>query len=287
MSNPTEAWSIQPGGLARELRRLREEAGMTGTALAEKLGWPQPRVSKIENGRQLPSEDDIRSWVWAAGGDNEIVTALVELRSRANAISREWRHSRTGGQEAIQQTYDERVRAATVIRNAEVSTVPGLLQTREYARHQKWQAVKLIDGFDADGIEASLDGLARRQEVLYDASKRFEFVVTEAALRLRYSPRDVMTAQLDRLLGATFPRDNFRFGVIPFDAELPLVPQNRFMILDDVVLVEHFAGDEEWKGDRVDVYSKAMDLLLVEAVFGDDARRLIMAAMEAFTSKSV
>lgn len=278
MTNPTEAAMLRPGGLAKELRRIREEAGLTGTGLAEKLGWTQPRISKIENGRQLPSEEDVRAFALGVGVDDATLQGLLELRSQANVISREWRHGQ--GQASIQREYDEKVRQSRVIRNAEITTVPGLLQTREYARYQALQAVELA-GFDPAEIDAVLDAKARRQEVLYDANKRFEFVITEAALRLLYCPRDVMLAQLDRLQTLTYERENLWFGVVPFGVQLPLVPQNRFFTLDDVVLVEHFAGDESYRGERALTYHKVMDLMMAEAVTGEKARRLIVAAADA------
>src|SRR3954469_11614040 len=93
-----------------------------------------------------------------------------------------------------------------------------------------------------------------------------------------------MLAQLDRLLGVTFMRPNLWFGIIPFGIELPTVPQNRFIILDDVVLVEHFAGDEAYRAERAATYAKAMDLLMAEAVTEEAARERIVEAMAALRS---
>ncbi|HET8684657.1 MAG TPA: helix-turn-helix transcriptional regulator, partial [Micromonosporaceae bacterium] len=46
--------------LGRRLRELREQAGFSGRQLADSLSWPPSKVSKLENGRQTPSDDDIR-----------------------------------------------------------------------------------------------------------------------------------------------------------------------------------------------------------------------------------
>ncbi len=283
MTNPTEAWLLKPGGLARQLKKYRERKGFTGAMLGERLSWNQSKVSKIETGKQLPNVDDLQALAAVLDIDDEDLQALIEMRTQADAISREWRTGKTEGQAAIQESYDELVRAAKVIRNAEVTTVPGLLQTREYSRYQAQQAVDL-HGFDPHEIEPTLDARARRQEVLYDATKRFEFVVTEAALRLLYCPRDVMLAQLDRLLSLTYERPNLWFGVIPFGVELPTVPQNRFIAIDDVIFIEDFADEVIYRGPRADTYARAMDLLMAEAVTGEQARRLILAATEALST---
>ena len=39
----------------------------------------------------------------------------------------------------------------------------------------------------------------QRQQVLYDTNRTFEFVTTEAALRIGAAPASVMIGQLDRL----------------------------------------------------------------------------------------
>ena len=49
-----------------------------------------------------------------------------------------------------------------------------------------------------------------RQQVLYDTSKAFEFVFTEAALYLLPCSRQVMLGQLDRLL--SLGMDNVTLG---------------------------------------------------------------------------
>lgn len=278
MSNPTAGWSLQPGGLARRLRELREAASLTGSGLAEKLDWNQSKVSKIENGRQIPSEEDIRAYALAVNADEAAVRGLLDLQAQATAITRRWRR----GHETVQRGYDELVRATSVVRNLEVTTIPGLLQTREYARFQRLQAVRLgLPGFAESQIDQELDVLAERQEALRDSSKRYEFLITEAALRLRYCPVDMMVAQLGHLLAFTYPRPNLLFGIIPFGAELQLVPQNRFLAVDDEVLIEEFAGESRHRGEGVEIYQRAWNMVVAESVTGDEARRLIVAAMRA------
>ena len=70
----------------------------------------------------------------------------------------------------------------------------------------------------------------RRQEVLYDTGKAFEFVICEAALRYLLCPEDVMRGQLDRLLGV-LGLDHVSFGIIPPGRELPIAPMAGFLWL--------------------------------------------------------
>lgn len=59
--------------LGRRLRELRTIAGLSGRALAEALSWPPSKVSKLENAKQTPTDDDIRNWTRAtdAAGETE------------------------------------------------------------------------------------------------------------------------------------------------------------------------------------------------------------------------
>ena len=63
--HPADARLTRPGGLAERLFRMRKSAGLTGDTLAAELGWGEKtgrtKVSKIENGKQVPSADDIRN----------------------------------------------------------------------------------------------------------------------------------------------------------------------------------------------------------------------------------
>ncbi|GAA0719645.1 helix-turn-helix domain-containing protein [Dactylosporangium roseum] len=285
MTNPTEARLLQPGGLASELRRLRDEADLTGAALAERLGegWTQPRISKLENGRQLPSSDDIRAIGTALNLDQAVVERLLDLREQVSVITRSWRRGRNAGQAAIQRSYDERVRAAHRIRNHENNVIPGLLQTADYARHQAIQGLTTA-GFDPAELDVTVAARIERQQVLDDASKQFEFSIDEAALRMAYCPADVMLGQLGRLLEATRGPSHIWFGIVPFGVNIPFVPQIRFMQIDDEVSVEHFAGDVTLTGDEARTFSDAMDRIKDEAVTGEAARKLIVDAMRWLSS---
>jgi transcriptional regulator with XRE-family HTH domain len=56
------------------LRELRKDAGLTGRALAAATGQHYTRVSKIENGVQPPSDQDIRAWCRTCGAEDQIGT---------------------------------------------------------------------------------------------------------------------------------------------------------------------------------------------------------------------
>jgi transcriptional regulator with XRE-family HTH domain len=271
---PTGEWLNQPGGLAERLQRLRKAAGLTGDRLAAMLGWPRSKVPKIENGRQMPTEADIRAWAEACG-QPDAIPELLDLLSDAQAVHRQWRHQLRSGHAALQAEFDAIVRQAKRVRNFEVTFIPGLLQTPDYARYRILEAVR-TQGTRAEGVDAAVAERMRRQEVLYDASKTFEFVITEAAFRLLPCPPQVMLGQLDRLLDRL--PGNVTLGIIPMGVQLDLAPVNSFLMLDDTAIVEGHGGEDVLGEDESADYARIFDMLLAESVTGDEARRLIADA---------
>jgi transcriptional regulator with XRE-family HTH domain len=51
--------------LGRELRLLRQAAGLTGQELADALGWYQSKVSRIETGYSVPTMTDVAEMLQA------------------------------------------------------------------------------------------------------------------------------------------------------------------------------------------------------------------------------
>lgn len=231
MVRTIEQWLARPGGLAERLRELRHTTGMTGTELASRLGWTQSKVSKLETGKQMPADADIARWTDACQASPEATAELAGLLAEAQGVHREWRHQIRLGQERIQRNYDDLARQARTIRNAEIVYVPGLLQTPEYARCRIAESVDL-HGASADEIDQALAERLQRQQILYETSKRFEFVITEAALHLLLCPPEAMLAQLDRLLGLTSGLPHISFGIIPFGVPLVTTPQNGFILFE-------------------------------------------------------
>ena len=237
---PTGEWLNQPGGLAERLVRLRKAAGLTGDRLAALLGWPRSKVPKIENGRQMPTDADITAWAEACG-QPDAIPDLLDMLSDAQAVHRQWRHqlrerpgrapggvrrARTGSQATSATSRSCLSRAFS-----RPPTTPDTARLRPYGCTAR----------RSEGVDETVAARMRRQEVLYDGSKTFEFVVTEAAFRLLLCPRDVMLAQLDRLLTAS-TLGNVTLGIIPFDAELAVMPMLGFLVADELTVLETFTS---------------------------------------------
>ena len=263
--------------LGIRLRELRRDARLTGKQLAERNGWHPSKVSKIEGGKQTPAEADLRAWARSCGKPEiapELITSLRTLESHYV----EHRRLFSTGMSAQQRAFSELEDETTLVRNFENVFVPGLLQTPEYARY------RLAEGVEYDGAPDDLDEAVgarmQRQQILYRTGRRFHFVITEAVLRYRLCPGEVMLGQLDRLVTlSTMP--TIRFGVIPFEAKLALAPVHGFWLMDErVVIVENFTASQNLtQVSEVSSYVRIFDQFASAARYDSEARSVTTRAL--------
>jgi transcriptional regulator with XRE-family HTH domain len=271
---PADEELKRPGGLAERLYSMRRAAGLASGDLARRLGWPASKVSKLQNGQQMPTVADITAWA-AICGQPEAATPLLDLLAQAEAVHWQWRHRLRRGHAALQQDLDQEIRQARQVRVVEVAVIPGLLQTPAYARRVLAMSARL-NQTSMDEVEPAVAARIRRQEALYDLAREFEFVMTESILRRRVGGPHVMAAQLDRLI-ALSGLANITLGVIPDDAELGIIPGECFMIIDGKAVLETWTAEDRLGTEESAVYARVADTLLADAATGEDARRLINA----------
>ncbi|MCM3921557.1 helix-turn-helix transcriptional regulator [Frankia sp. AiPs1] len=253
---------------------MRKAAGLTGEVLATNLGWPRSKISKLENGRQAPSELDVQEWTRACDADTEATHALLEELAAGRARHRQWRHELRRGQVALQSDLGTLLRSASRVCNFEIMLIPGLVQTAGYARYRVLENVRVY-GASADEVDATVAARLALQDVLHDRTKAFEFLFSEAALRAGLCPPDVMAAQLDRLLGlAGMP--NLTLGIVPFGAEPSIAALNGFLMVDDATFVETFASEIQLHGEESAAYERIAGLLRDAALTGEQAREMIL-----------
>ncbi|MFI1223129.1 MULTISPECIES: helix-turn-helix domain-containing protein [unclassified Streptomyces] len=267
------------GERLRELRLSAVGGRLTGTELAVRSGWNKSKVSRLENGRQTPSPDDLRAWAGATGRPDAYDELLARLRGFESHI-RSWRRQLASGHKVVQDTHLGAHAHASVFRGWEPSMVFGILQTPDYARSIFTRYAELQRS--PRDTEEAVRSRMERQQVLYDPSKRFHLILWEAALRALVCPPAVLAAQLDRLAGA-IGLDTVELGIIPLSAPLKIPPATAFWIYDDrQVIVENWHA-ELWIDDvsSVDTHLRTWQTLRESAVYGVDAQTLVAAARGA------
>ncbi|NGN93588.1 helix-turn-helix domain-containing protein [Nocardioides sp. KC13] len=266
----------RPDRRAREaltdaLRDARRAAGLTGAGLADALGsgWSQPKVSKIESGRQAVSEAEVRAWAAAVGADKEM---LLALRARADQEQAAFRDARPadGAAEQHQEAYAAAEGAAKLLASFQPHSVPDLLQTPDYARALLALAGASRDDADQAEISAVVAARLRRSAILYEEGRSITLLVGEAALHHLVGSPDIMRAQIDHIarLATT---TQATIGIVPLES-FPVLVQHGWDQRDRIVTVETSVGDLEI-ADPVEVarYERWTQLLLEHALTGADA----------------
>ena len=282
MTRPVDELLNRPGGLAERLYGMRQAAGLKTGQLASQLGWAPSKVTKIQRGQQRPAVEDVEAWVKACGHP-EAASELLDLLAEVEAVHWRWKQRLGRGQVSVQQDLDAAVRAATRIRSVQVATVPGLLQTADYAR-AVITMFKAITATSTEDVAATVAARVLRQDVLTEPGRKFEFVITENILRRRVGGAAVMRAQLERLL-RLIDLPHITIAIFPDDADNPAVfPYQGFLMLDDRVVLDLPSGEVRFAPEDVATWERMMDAALEGSVTGDQARWRIMAAIEALRS---
>lgn len=278
------------GGLGARLRTLREQAGMSGLQLARALGagWRQPKISRIENGQQLPSEDEVVAWAKAVRADPG---PLIALRGKASAEYGPWKEriAGAGGPAAWQDELGAlEASCNTLLAEYQPVLVPGLLQTAAFLREMAAGEEFLEeDGVMPDDIGPIIAAKLRRQTILYEGGRQIVHIIGEAALRTRIGKVSIATmqGQLAHLAeSATLP--GHELGIVPFSAPSPIAPASGFILYDDdLAIVETLAGGLQiTEPSMIARYKRWLEMLREVAVTGEEAAdlcRRVAGSLEA------
>jgi transcriptional regulator with XRE-family HTH domain len=253
-------------------------AGITGRQLAESLSWPASKVSKLENGRQPPSDKDIRGWTRTTSSETETEALLASLHTLETQHA-EWQRQLRGGLRPHQHELAEIDAKTRMFRVFEPATIPGLLQTAEYARARFAEGVVLFNM--PNDIDYAVRTRMQRQELLYRRDKRFHFVLTEAALRYRRSSLDVQLAQLDRLMTLS-ALPNVKLGIIGFETQYVVGPWHAFWIRDrGRVTIETFSAEPNLaQPQEIKLYAGIFEQMAAIASYGRSARAIITRILD-------
>ncbi|MFG2650127.1 helix-turn-helix domain-containing protein [Streptomyces sp. NPDC048436] len=283
MSTDYQHARLALGARLRELRFSCPGGRLTGQQLAQRLGWQGSKVSKLENGRQTATPEDLRAWADATEQPGVYPELAAQLAGFEFHI-RSWRRTLANGFKPLHEGLSAEIDRTSEMWIWEESVIPGLMQTPEYARHVIQRYSELLGG--ASDIEDAVRSRVRRQEWLYRPGRKLHVLMWEAALRSLICPPSVLAAQLDRLAGM-IGMDTVELGVIPFTAPVKIVPANGFWVLDDRLVVAEDWHAEMWldDADNITLYSKVWNTLRESAVYGADAHNAISSARRALNAR--
>lgn len=231
--------------LALELRRLREERGLSQKEAGKACGWSGARLSYMENAQQNVTEDDLDRLLGAyqvpESRWGDYYQAVTQSHGRGwweryERVVPDWFPLFIGLEQG-----------ASTIQHYETTVVPGLLQTPRYA-----EVVLRNDGWrhTPQTIRQQVELRTTRQAAITRDADPAQLAVVLDEVVLRRLPKDTEIAreQLEHLCEVA-ERPNVALHVLPFGEGVHAYSQTAFTILafpfrsdEGLVYVEHREG---------------------------------------------
>jgi transcriptional regulator with XRE-family HTH domain len=230
------------------LRKAREGAGLTQREAARELDWSMSKLVRIEAGSVGVSITDLRAMLALYSFENDDqVNELVEM-ARASK-ERPWFSKYEKVLSPAFAQYLGYESSASVIRGFQPLTIPGLLQTDDYAR-------AVVEASRVDQVDERVELRTTRQELLERTDRpEIYYVLDEAALHRNVGGVAVMRSQLRHLRDlAMEPRLSVR--IVPFSAGAHASMKGSFTILEfadwdeDVLYLETAGGSVTSREDQ-------------------------------------
>lgn len=272
--------NIRRKRLGIELRRLREEQGLTCEDVGRQLDCSGTRVSRVETGVISAKPGDVRELLEVYEVRGEEADALVQLAR--DARRKGWWHTYGDVLPKWFEAYLGFEGEASRLNAFKSLVVPGLLQTGDYARAVLRAAP---NASSSEEIDRQVALRIERQEILTRHNPLdLWMVLSEAAVRVQAGTPGVMHEQLRHLIDMG-QRPNVTLQVLPFGTAAHVNPVSPFTILEfpppldpAVVHVEHMTGSLFLeREEEIHRYRVVFDHLRAEA--------LGTAQSEAFIAK--
>jgi transcriptional regulator with XRE-family HTH domain len=282
MSNEYTRESRLADGIGRALREARISAGLSNKELAGRMaGKHAPRVSNIENGKAEPNENDIDQWGEAVGLSAAETQRLHGILAEFKAWEADLKVRIRYGVAGHELDYTGTYKSSKVISAFATAEIPSFLQTADYARASI--ALSAPDAAEDERDEA-VDARLTRGKYL-DGRREFNVVIAEPALRWLICDPDAMRAQLTTLY-EVLKTSGVDLRILPMNHRLPVIPWQGFTLHDSqFVVVDLYGGATRFRQQEARRYAAIMKALLGVAVGGDDARRLLDAAVKSLPKR--
>jgi transcriptional regulator with XRE-family HTH domain len=264
--------------LGTQLRKLRENAGITRSDAGYQIRASDSKVSRLELGRVAFKERDVADLLTMYGvSDAEEREQFLEMARKANEPG--WWRRYTDVTPSWFQDFVGLQESASRIHTYELQFVPGLLQTEAYVR------AVLTRGrpdYAPPDIEKRIHLRLERQKLITNPNPpRLWAIIDQSVLHRPIGGRRVLREQLQFLLEQS-KQPHVTIQIVPtqlsgYAAEGPFTLL-RFAEseLPDVVYIEHLGGAVMLDGvEEIEIFSRALDRLTVDAETPDRSRQLL------------
>lgn len=254
--------------LGSQLRRMRLARGISREDAGFAIRASHAKITRLERGQVGFKVRDVEDLLTLYGlTDPKERAAILDLVRQANANG--WWHKHSDVLPSWFNVYMGLEEAASIIRTFEVQFVPGLLQTKAYAR-----AVMELSrtATTISEIDSRVDMRMQRKERLLQGGSRLWAVIDEAGLRRPYGGDEVLREQIDHLIELTeHPRVTIQLA--PFAMGGHPAAGGPFTILrfasdqlPDIVYLEQLASALYLdKYEETHSYTEIMDHVTIQA----------------------
>ena len=270
-----------------ELKRLREERGLSREQVAERIGTSETSIFRYEKGETRPQPAIVAAMLDVYGASAAERDELLEMAR--DARKRGWWHRH---RQTLKPGFDSYIgleAAASIVRTYEAQTVPGLLQAEAYARANI--VATSLNMVPAE-IEERLSVRISRQDLITRSTDRVQLVAVldEAVLRRQVGGPEAMREQIRHLIAmAALP--NVVIHVLPFAAGAHPGMEGPFCLLsfpepddpDLVYLEQATSGLVPEEPEEVRRYTLMFGTLLGKALPAEES----VAFMEKITENEI
>lgn len=269
--------------LAQDLRELRAGAKMTQEQVAASMDWHVSKLFRLENARS-PRVNwlDIQGLLDLYGIASPQREALIQLAK--DSKKRGWW---TTYQDVFTGSFVALEDEAHLIRYYSSELVPGLFQTKAYAR-----AViqSLRPGYDKESVERRVEARMARQKILQQEEPlQLDFILNEAVIRRSVGGSEVMAEQLKALRTAAESSAS-TLRLLPFRSGAHPGMEGAFTIFSfpgklypDVVYIEGMMGDLYLESaESVSRYRNAFERLSGSVLSASDTMDFIDALAKEY-----
>ena len=232
--------TLQQRQLARTLRRLREEAGLSLEEAAPRLDWSTSKLGRIETAQQGVDVHGVRSMLDLYNVGGAQWTEIIELTREARKKG-EWHAYGISGQGYLRLEMD-----AAVVHNYQLAYVPGLLQTEDYMRALFRNSPR--HPTDAEISRDVQARLFRQRRLTEQPALELVAIVDESVLHRPVGGVEIMRAQL-RYVVAQAALPSVSLQVLPFSLGMHSGMDGSFTVLGydepdepEIAYVEHTAS---------------------------------------------
>ncbi|MFF3819847.1 helix-turn-helix domain-containing protein [Streptomyces bluensis] len=226
-----------------EMRRLREQAGVSMDAAADRLVVDRSKLSRMETGQGLLFKKQLHVLLDLYGVEDPKLRGELDKLCK-DGRSRDLMHPRSSAVPPRLQELMELEEMAGSIFAYEPMVVPGLLQTRDYA-----EAVMRHFIDDDDEVQRGVSLRMKRQGILTkEDAPAVVFILDEAVLHRQMGSAEVQAQQLRRLVEVNRP-SYLTIQLIPLERGARGGLHGPFQLftfrqslLNDLALVEHQGG---------------------------------------------